>query len=55
VTALGCPVDVVRVVGVVADPIDEGILVDHSLYSNPRLALGKKHTVRPDVQTSTES
>src|ERR671917_780167 len=47
VTALGGRVDVARVVGVVADPIDEGILVDHSLYSNPRLALGKKPNVRP--------
>jgi hypothetical protein len=48
-------VDVARVVGVVADPISEGILVGHILYSHPRLALGKKTTVSPDAETSTES
>jgi hypothetical protein len=46
---------VARVVGVVAGPIDEGILVDHSPYSNPRLALGKKPNVRPGGETSTKS
>jgi hypothetical protein len=40
---------------VVADLMRKALLAGHSLYSDPRLALGKKTTVRPGGETSTES
>jgi hypothetical protein len=39
---------------VVAGTIRDALLVGHGLYSGPRLALGKKTTVSPNVETSTE-
>src|ERR687895_794478 len=54
-TALGHPVNLRRVAGgLAADLICEALRIGHDLYSDTRLALGNKHTVRPDAQTSTE-